>query len=161
MSYSLDISKEYNAANKSVWTYSLIFSLTLTLTLIGDVLLVIFSNNDYLANYILSTLLTIIFGWWAIFFFTSIYKDINERYRYYKYIESGIKEESEVIFIEEIKDLTYVNGLYVYPIRVKYLLGISEEEKIIYTLEDKLDFNKGDKLSISTYQRILLKADKY
>ena len=161
MTYSLDIDGEYKSARAVILRYSLIFSLLLSLTILGDVLLVIFSKDDYLINQIISIVISILFSWYAIFFFTTIYKKINEKYRYFKNYESGIKEEAEVIYLDIKDELTYINGLYAYPLRVKYLIGIESEEKTIYTTKKDLGYVEGDKLSISTYQRILIKAEKH
>ena len=161
MGYYVDIDHEYKQARSSFLTYSLIFSTALTITLIADTLLIVFSKENYLINFIFATLITILFCWFMIFFFSSIYREVNNRYRYYKNYGSGVKEEGEVKFIAQNHELTYVNGLYVYPVKVKYVSSLSEEEKIIYTINDKLDFQEGDKLTISTYQRIIIKAEKH
>ena len=161
MGYEVDVKSEYKLARSVVLRNSLIFSFLLTTTLIIDALLVIFSKEDYLLNLIIAIIVTVLFSWYAVFFFSVIYKDMNGKYRYYKNIESGIQKVDEVEFIGKSNELTYVNGLYVYPLKVKYIDGINTEEKTIYVESKELDFNKGDKLTISTYQRILLKADKH
>ena len=101
-----------------------------------------------------------LFSWFAIFFFSVIYGEINAKYRYFKGYDSGIKPVEEVEFIRQEKVLFPVNGLYVYPIRVRFLIGINQTEKMIYSL-DQLDCVEGDKFTIETYQRILIKADKH
>ena len=56
--------------------------------------------------------------------------------------------------------MVYLNGVYVYPIKVSFLSNLDEpEEKTIYTFSSDLHFKRGDKLSIKTYQRILVSAE--
>lgn len=110
---------------------------------------------------IVSIVITIVFTWFAIFFFTNIYQEINSQYRYYKGYFSGIKSTDEVEFVKQETELCYVNGLYVYPVFVKYIFTLGSEDKIIYSLKQELDYQQGDKLTIETYQRILLKAEKH
>ena len=161
MGYYVDIDNELKQAKATFLRYSLIFSTALTITLIADTLLIVFSKENYTLNFIFASLITILFSWYAIFFFSSIYRDVNGKYRYYKNYESGVKEDAEVKFIARSGELTYINGLYVYPLKVKYVYGLTEEEKIIYTLSKDLNFKEGDKLTISTYQRIIMKAEKH
>lgn len=161
MNYYVDVESEYKQAKSIVLRYSLIFSTVLTLTLVADTLLIVFANEEYVLNYIFAVIITILFSWFAIFFFTTIYQSINAKYRYFKSINSGLKEEAEVEFIAKRGDICRVNGLYVYPIHVRYLLGITEEDKIIYSFSDNWDLEPGEKLTISTYQRIILKADSH
>ena len=53
------------------------------------------------------------------------------------------------------------NGLYLYPVHVTYLDGLSRTSKVIYTLEKDLNFKKGDKLTVATYQRVIIKAESH
>ena len=161
MNYYVDVESEFKQAKSSLFRSSLLFSLLLTLVITCDILLVIFAKENYFLNYIIATIITVLFGWFAIFFFFNIFKDLNNKYRYYKNIESGIKEVNEVELLNKSNELSYVNGLYVYPIYVRYYEGIREEAKVIYSFTDKLGFENGDRLTISTYQRIILKADKH
>ena len=80
--------------------------------------------------------------------------------RYYKGYEGGIKSTDEVMVIKSSEELTYLNGLYVYPVLVKYIDNLSSKEKIIYSLSKELGYQEGDKLTITTYQRILIEAEK-
>ena len=65
------------------------------------------------------------------------------------------------MFIKKEEELTYLNGLYVYPLLVRFISGITETEKIIYIYQDDVKFVEGDKLTITTYQRILIEAEKH
>ena len=67
----------------------------------------------------------------------------------------------EVIFLEYSDEITYVNGLYVYPILVKYVSNLDGTDKIIYVFDNNLGFKKGDKITITSYQRIVLKMEKH
>ena len=78
----------------------------------------------------------------------------------FKGYESGLKPVDEVIFLEHSDEISYVNGLYVYPLIVKYVDNLTGTDKIIYSF-DKLNLEKGDKLTITTYQRIILKAEQH
>ena len=158
MNYQMDVSKGYQAAKKSLFRLSLLFSLLLSAVLIADVLLVALANENYLVNLIISIIITISFTWFAIYFFYNIYGDVNNEYRFYKGYESGLKEIGEVIYINQDTELTYINGLYAYPVHVAYINGLEKTNKVIYTIE-KLDYRQGDKLSIITYRRILVKAE--
>ena len=84
MDYRVDIENEYKKAKSTFLRQSLLFSLILTLVLIGDVLLVTLSGENYVANLIIAAVITTLFSWYAIFFFTNIYGEINSRYRFYK-----------------------------------------------------------------------------
>ena len=90
-----------------------------------------------------------------------MFNDINARYRYFKGYESGIKPTDEVVFIHKFDELGYVNGLYVYPIAVRYFEGLEQKDKIIYAFKNDLEYEAGDKLTITTYQRILIKVEKH
>lgn len=160
MDYRVDIENEYKKAKSTFLKQSLLFSLILTLVLIGDVLLVTLSGENYVINLIIAAVITTLFSWYAIFFFTNIYGEINSRYRFYKGYDSGLKPVEEVEFLSQRGEILYVNGLYVYELSVRYFEGITHQDKIIYCF-DKLDFEVGDKLTIETYQRIIVKAEKH
>ena len=158
MNYQLDVSKGYQVSKKHFLLLSLLFSLIFTVVLISDVLLVVLSNENYIVALIISIVITVLFAWFAIYFFYNIYSDVNNEYRFYKGYESGLKEIGEVIYINQDTELTYINGLYAYPVHVAYINGLEKTNKVIYTIE-KLDYRQGDKLSIITYRRILVKAE--
>lgn len=160
MDYRVDIENEYKKAKSTFLKHSLLFSLILTLVLIGDVLLVTLSGENYVINLIIAAVITTLFSWYAIFFFTNIYGEINSRYRFYKGYDSGLKPVEEVEFLSQRGEILFVNGLYVYELSVRYFEGITHQDKIIYCF-DKLDFEVGDKLAIETYQRIIVKAEKH
>ena len=161
MNYSVDISNEYQKAKSILFRYSLGFSLLMTAVIIGDVLLIVLADEDYLVNLIISIVITILFTWVATYFFTNIYSEINARYRYFKGYESGIKSTDEIVFIKKSDELTYINGLYAYPVAVRFVSNLVSQDKIIYSLDKDLDLSEGDKLTITTYQRILVKAEKH
>ena len=161
MNYQVDVSYEYQSIKSKLFRLSLLFSLLLTLIIIMDVLLVVLAKEQYTVQLIVSIVITIVFVWFSIFFFSNIYQEVNLQYRYYKGYFSGIKPVDEVEFVSLDNELHYVNGLYVYPLHVRYVSTLGSEEKIIYTLKNDLSFQEGDKLTIETYQRILLKAEKH
>ena len=72
-----------------------------------------------------------------------------------------MKPTDEVIFLRKNDEICLTNGLYVYPLHVKYISTLKEETKTIYTFAENLNFENGDKLTIETYQRILIKAEKH
>ena len=160
MDYRVDIENEFKKAKSTFLRQSLLFSLILTLVLIGDVLLVTLSGENYVANLIIAAVITTLFSWYAIFFFTNIYGEINSRYRFYKGYDSGLKPVEEVEFLSQRGEILYVNGLYVYELSVRYFEGITHQDKIIYCF-DETNFEAGDKLTIETYQRIIIKAEKH
>jgi hypothetical protein len=163
MNYQLDISKEYQNARKKVTILSLAFSLIFSLILIADVLLVIFANEDYKLNLIIAIIISVLFTWGVIFFFPNFYNDTFQKYSFYKGYESGLKEIAEVEFDKEINEPINrdKNGLYLYPVHVTYIDGLNKTNKVIYTLEMNLGFKKGDKLTITTYQRVIIKAEPH
>ena len=161
MNYSVDISNEYQKAKSIFFRYSLAFSLLMTAVIVGDVLLIALAGEDYLVNLIISIIITILFAWASIYFFTNIYSEVNARYRYFKGYESGIQSVDEIIFIKKSDELSYINGVYAYPMAVRYISNLESQDKIIYTLDKDLDLAEGDKLTITTYQRILIKAEKH
>ena len=161
MNYSVDVSNEYQKAKSRLFRYSLSFSLLLTALIVGDILLVVLANEEYLVNLIISIIITVLFTWMAIYFFTNIYSELNARYRYYKGYDSGIQSTDEIVIIKKSDELCYINGLYAYPLMVKYVSSLGEQDKIIYALDKDLDLMEGDKLTITTYQRILIKAEKH
>ena len=161
MNYSVDVSNEYQKAKSRLFRYSLAFSLLLTALIVSDVLLVVLANEDYLVNLIISIIITILFTWMAIYFFSNIYSELNAKYRYYKGFDSGIQSTDEIVVLKKSDELCYINGLYAYPLMVKYVSTLGEQDKIIYALDKDLDLLEGDKLTITTYQRILIKAEKH
>ena len=161
MNYEVDVSYEYQQSKSKIFRLSLLFSLIFTSVIVADVLMIIFSKDDYLPFLIIAIVITTLFSWFAIYFFTNIYSDLNARYRYFKGYESGLKSDDEVVFVKSLGLLQHVNGVYVYPLMVKYVTNLTSEVKTIYTFEKDLPFQEGDKLTIRTYQRVLLKADKH
>ena len=160
MNYQLDISKEYQNARKKVTLLSLAFSLIFSLILIADVLLVIFASEDYKLNLIIAIIISILFAWGAIFFFPNFYNEAFQKYSFYKSYESGLKETAEVEFDEQINEPVVKNGLYTYPVHVTYIDGLDKTSKVIYVTE-KLNFKRGDKLTITTYQRVIIKVESH
>lgn len=161
MSYCVDIKQEYQKARSSFLKWSLAFSALFTLVLISDFLLVYLAGEYYTVNLVISIVVTILFAWIAIFFFGNIYNDVNSRYRYFRGYESGIQSNEEVEFLRKSDELCYINGLYVYPVYVRYAIGLNRIDKVIFAFDNKIDFEMGDKLMITTYQRILVKAEKH
>lgn len=161
MEYNVNVEDEFTKAKRIYFRFSLLFSLLSVIIIVNDTLLILLAKENYLVQYIIATVITILFGWYAIFFFTTIFKDINARYRYFRNYESGLKANDEVEFISKGDELQLVNGLYVYPLNLKYFEGINEEDKVIYSLTNDIHFQQGDKLTITTYQRILIKAERH
>ena len=161
MQYWVNVDYEFKNAKSKFLRLSLLFSLALTLTLTGDTLLVLLAGEDFTLNLIIAIVITTLFSWFAIWFFTIIYADVNNRYRYFKGYESGLKSNDEVIFIKKEDEPRLVNGLVVYPVKLKYKDGLEEVEKTIFTINENLNYESGDKLTIETYQRILIKAEKH
>ena len=159
MDYSVDVGYELKKAQSKLFRAALLFSIILTIIIVGDVLLVALAKEDYLVNLIIAIVITILFSWFAIYFFFNIYSELNNRYRFYKGYDAGIHPVEEVEFIKTNGDITYLNGLYVYPIVVKYHEGLTEKDKVIYTLNADLNYQEGDKLRITTYQRVIIKAE--
>ena len=160
MDYSVDVQQEYQKAKSVFFRWSLGFSGLFTLVLIGDILLISLAGEYYTVNLVISIIITTLFMWVAIFFFSNIYGDINNRYRYFKGYESGLKENEEVEFLKKSDELCYINGLYVYPVYVRYAIGLNRIDKVIFAFNNDIDFEMGDSLTITTYQRILIKAEK-
>ena len=161
MNYCVDVNEEYQKVKSKFLRASLLFSLILTIVLVADVLLVILAKEKYQVNMIIAIAITSLFSWFAIYFFTNIYSEINARYRYFKGYDVGIKPSDEVIFVRKGDELCYINGLYVYPVWVNYYDNLTKKEKIIYTVNGDLAYQSGDKLTITTYQRILIRAEKH
>ena len=162
MDYCVDVAGEYQKIKSKFLRYSLIFSLVLTIVLLADVLLGALTNfENYKVPLIIAIVITILFSWFAIFFFINIYIDVNARYRYFKSYDSGLKAVEEVEVLKKGSELTRVNGLYVYPLYIRSFAGLTSQDKIIYFLDSDLSYEAGDKLTITTYQRILMKAEKH
>lgn len=161
MDFSVDVQNEYQNAKSTFLKWSLLFSSLFTLTLVGDVLLILLAGEYYTVNLVIAIVISILFSWFALFFFTNIYGEINNKYRYFRGYESGIKPTEEVEFLDKSEELCYINGLYVYPIYVRYAIGLNRIDKVIFTFKNNIDFKMGDKLTINTYQRILIKAEKH
>ena len=161
MNFKLDVRNEYQKAKSNMLRCSLIFSCVFTVTLIADVLLVALAKEEYLVNLIIASVISILFIWFAIFFIVNVYNDVNARYRYFKGYDSGIKPVEEVEFLKKSDEVCYMNGLYLYPIYVRYFIGINCQDKVIFAFSNDLGYEMGDKLTIETYQRVLIKAEKH
>lgn len=161
MRYSVDVSHEYQLIKTKFLRLSLLFSLILTLVILGDVLLITLSKENYLPQLIIAIVITILFAWFSVFFFTNIYNETNSQYRYFKGYNSGLQPVEEVEFLSQSEELCYINGLYVYPVYVRYMTNLSAQDKVIFTLKEKLPFESGDKLTIKTYQRVLMDAERH
>ena len=161
MDYQVDIDFEYKKTKSTLFRISLLFSIIFTVIIASDVLLIVFAGEEYLVNYIIASVITVLFAWFAIFFFVNIFNVKNAQYRYYKGYESGIKPEEEVEFLKKSDELCYINGLFVYPVYVRYIIGLNRQDKVIFALNNNLTYEMGDRLTITTYQRILIKAEKH
>lgn len=161
MNYRVDVQFEYLKAKSIFRRWSLMFSGLLALIILGDTLLIVLAGEYYTVNLIIAIAITALFTWAAIFFFSNIYGDVNNRYRYFKGYESGLKSNEEVEFLRKSDELCYINGLYVYPVYVRYSAGLSKIDKVIFAFNNNLNFEMGDCLSITTYQRILISAEKH
>lgn len=161
MNYSVDVSFEYKSIKSKFLRISLLFSLIFTLVLVADVLLVVLSKEKYTAPMIIAIVISVLFCWFAIFFFTNIFNEINGKYRYFKGYESGLKSTDEVEFLQQSDQLTYMNGLYVYPVYVRFITNLYTQEKIIFTLKKDLGLKSGDRLTITTYQRVIMSMEKH
>ena len=161
MDFSVDVQNEYLSAKSAFLRWSLLFSGLFTLTILADVLLILLAGEYYTVNLVIAIIVSILFCWFAIFFFTNIYGDVNNKYRYFRGYESGIKPTEEVEFLSKSEELCYINGLYVYPVYVRYAIGLNRIDKVIFAFNNNIDFEMGDKLTITTYQRILIKAEKH
>ena len=106
MYYRVDVREEYKRAKSLYLRCSLLFSLVFTAVIIGVVLLVVFSKEQFLINFIFASLISVLFIWGAIYFFTNIYTEINAKYRYFKGYEAGLKSKEEVVFIKKEEELT-------------------------------------------------------
>ena len=160
MDYSVDVNGEYQKVKSKFFRISLLFSLILTAVLVADALLIILSKESYKVQLIIAIVITILFSWFAIYFFVNIYSDVNARYRYFKGYESGLKAVEEVEVLRKGDELTQVNGLYVYPLYIRSFAGLNSQDKIVYFLEE-VNYQPGDKLTITTYQKILMKAESH
>ena len=161
MDYQVDVSFEYQRAKSIFLRWSFLFSFVLFLVIIGDVLLITLSHEDYLVNFIIASVITVLFSWGALYFFTIIYSDVNAKYRYFKGYESGLKETEEVEFLSQSAELCHINGVYAYPLYVRYKIGLNVQDKVIFTFKNNLTYQMGDKLTITTYQRVLIQAEKH
>ena len=161
MTYSVDVNYEYQSIKSKLFRISLLFSCILALVITADVLLVVLTKGEYLISMIIAIVITVLFAWFAIFFFTNIYSEVNAKYRYFKGFDSGLKSTDEVEFVKQSKDLCFINGLYVYPVGVRYISNLEMQDNIIYALKEQLNFQEGDKLTITTYQRVLINAEKH
>ena len=102
-----------------------------------------------------------LFLFFAIFFFFSLYPDMNKRYRYFKGYESGEKSTEEVEVLIKTGDMCRINGLYAYPIRVRSFDGLNNVDKVIYVFDNSLDIEQNDRLTVTTYQRIIIEAESH
>ena len=161
MVYRVDVSDEYQRSKSRVFRYTLLFSLCLTFTLLTDALLIILTKGDYIVSLSIAIVVTVLFSWFAIYFFTNMFNDVNAYYRFFKSYESGIKATEEVEVIKKDDELTLVNGLYVYPIYIKCFDGLTIQEKIIYTLDKNYKYLEGCRYTITTYQRIIIEAENH
>ena len=158
--YQVDIANELKQAKSKFLRHSLIFSAVFTLVVVADILLVVLSKEEYRPQMAIAIAITIIFSWYAIYFFSNIYTELNARYRYFKGYDSGLKPVEEVIFLRKDNELTPINGLYAYPLHVRYINNLSCKDKVIYSFDD-VNYQEGEKLTIETYQRILVKAESH
>ena len=161
MNYCVDVDFEYKKSKSVMLRLSLLFSSLLTAIIVGDVLLVMLAGEEYTVNLIIAVALTVLFSWFAIFFFFNIYNDANSMYRFYRGYESGIKPVEEIEFLKKSDELCFINGLYVYPLYVRYSVGLSKIDKVIFSFNNDISFEMGDKLTITTYQRILINVEKH
>lgn len=161
MNYSLDVESEYKVVKSKLFRLSLLFASILTIVIVADVLLIKLSGEFYTPQLIIAIVISILFSWFAIYFFSNIYSEVNSRYRYFKGYESGLKPTEEVEFIKLSNEICFINGVYAYPLYVRYSQGLSKIDKVIFTFSNHLNYESGDKLTIVTYQRILIKADKH
>ena len=161
MIYSVDVNDEYKKSKSKLLRCSLLFAGILAIVLVADTLLIVLSKQNYLPFLIIAIVITTLFSWFAIFYFSSIYGDLNKRYRYFKGYEIGEKSTEEVQVLSKIGGICHVNGVYAYPIRVRSFDGLKAVDKVIYVFDDSLKITEDDRLTITTYQRIIVQAESH
>ena len=65
MIYSVDVGDEYKKSKSKLLRYSLLFALILTITLVADTLLIIFSKERYIVSLIIAIVITSIFSYFS------------------------------------------------------------------------------------------------
>ena len=72
-----------------------------------------------------------------------------------------MKSTDEVEYLSQSKELIFINGLYVYPVYVRFISNLSSQEKIIYTFKENLGYQSGDRFTVTTYQRVIISMEKH
>ena len=129
---------------KSLLFYSLICSCFLLIT----ITLLLFSKRPYFLYLVISIIITIIFGFYSVYYFTITFKQLNEELSLINKIDNSVANKEYAYFDDTIDIKHYKNfTIYVYNFKLldneikKYysFLKIEKTDKKYY-IESKLNY---------------------
>ena len=129
---------------KSLLFYSLICSCFLLIS----ITLLLFSKRPYFVYLVISIIITIIFGFYSVYYFTITFKQLNEELSLINKIDNSVINK-EYAYFDDIIDIKYYKNftIYVYSFKLldneikKYysFLKIEKTDKKYY-IESKLNY---------------------
>ena len=129
---------------KSLLFYSLICSCFLLIS----ITLLLFSKRPYFFYLVISIIITIIFGFYSVYYFTITFKQLNEELSLINKIDNSVINK-EYAYFDDIIDIKYYKNftIYVYSFKLldneikKYysFLKIEKTDKKYY-IESKLNY---------------------
>lgn len=125
----------------------------LLLVIVGDILLIVFSNDYYLANLIIAIAITCIGVWAFIFYLTNLYTPITYMYEVAKKYSKFNVSEGYFTVVEPKEILK--NKIEFKAIKVSYVDGNNTYTRDLLLLKD-VDFAKDTKIKAKVYQNFLI-----
>lgn len=155
----VDVNNEYKKAKTKMNNATVLFIILFALTIIISYVLIITRENHVKLNMIFTMIVSIAFVFYAISFFSLSYPGLNNALRFYEGFERGIKV-TDIVKIKSIdNEIKEVNGFDCYPMHITVFDGIDEADKTVYVFDRNININKKDKLSLTSYQRIVISIE--
>ena len=154
----VDIEKGlYGAAYKKrrhfiLFLLSTIFSFALVL------ILMLTSKQKYVLELIFTILVSVVYLFYAIFYFTVIRRCLQAELRFYEGASKAELSEYDVEIRSISEKVKEYNGLEYYVLEAKVDENLKEEDKIFY-VPSKFSFKKNQKAVLYVYGSIVIKVE--
>ena len=152
----IDSLKEIKKAKKR-YTFGIIFiALFITLLIAGAVLLLVLSPRNYIPMMIIDIVVTAIGLSVIIFFFINIFPVLRHYYKFYKALEDGTMKKKKIVVFDHEEQQKEKEGVMYRQLIFSYdEAGETYYDRVFVLDNDSLNFEKGQRIKIATFQNVL------
>ena len=136
--------------------FAFLFIIVTILYLTALFLLLFLTGDSYAPFLYLLFGLTILYAWFAIFYWSAAFPAQRRRVSFFSSILEGQKEEKTVVFKKKLKENVYQDGIYADLCRGGYRENGRECEFDFYVPSSRVSFSEGEKVKLSLFHRMLL-----